>query len=270
LNIQGEENGFQKYKVLARGGDACKKLAGVKDVQFKYWKTEIPYLLIDAVFELYSGEMNAAFRKIRFILAEYFGGNNPETRKEYIQKIEKDVSMNAKIFQFLRQIPSFGLSFSEWSSAMTDLLQSFWGLEERPTFESFKRKKGFVMKEMANMPVERFHSSTDNVSNYYRSVDTIHALKGATLDAVLLFLSKDSKGQNISLNDFLCKGDAPMTEKQRLIYVACSRASQFLALAVPSEVSDDVVGRVFEGVFFDKRIINLQSKLAFDGVIVEN
>lgn len=253
-NIQGvirdfcqkcEENGFQKYKVLARGSDACKRLVGVKDVQFKYWKTEIPYLLIEAVLDFHKGEMNDAFRKIRFVLAEYLGGNNPDTRKDYIQKIDSDVSMNAKIFQFLQQIPSFGLSFSDWSSTMTDLLQSFWDLEEKPVFEAYKRKRGYVMEKMANEPVERFHSSTDN---YHRGVDTIHALKGATLDAVLLFLSKDSKGQNISLGDFLRKGDDPMTEKQRLIYVACSRASQFLAMAVPGDVCDDVVKRVLGGV----------------------
>lgn len=30
-----------------------------------------------------------------------------------------------------------------------------------------------------------------------------------------------------------------MTEKQRLLYVACSRAEQFLAFAVPAEISDE-------------------------------
>ncbi|MEE3463984.1 MAG: hypothetical protein VZQ27_06805, partial [Candidatus Cryptobacteroides sp.] len=115
-------------------------------------------------------------------------------------------------------------------------------------------KKGYVMKEIANVPVEQFHSSTDNDSNYHRSVDTIHALKGATLDAVLLFLSKDSKGQNISLNDFIRKEDGSMTEKQRLIYVACSRASQFLAMAIPADVSDDVVERILGGVKINKLV----------------
>ena len=214
FNQTCDEHGFLKRKVLARGTDACKKLAGVKDVQFKYWKTEIPFLLIDAVFELYTGEMNAAL--------------------------------------------------------MTELLQSFWGLAEEPVFEAFKRKKGYVMKEMANVPVEQFHSSNDGGSDYHRSVDTIHGVKGATLDAVLLFLSPNSRAQNISLNDFSVQADTSMTEKQRLIYVACSRASQFLALAVPGSVSDDVIERVFDGVEFDYRLINLQGELVFEENEVEN
>ena len=259
-----DEYGFQKRKVLARGTDACKKLSGVKDVEFKYWKTEIPYLLIDAVFELYSGEMNAAFRKMRYVLAEYLGGDTPDTRKAYIHQIENDVVMNAQIFKFLRQIPSLGLCFNEWSNQTTELLQSFWGLAERPIFEAFKRKKGYVMRDMANVPVEQFHSSNDGDSDYHRSVDTIHGVKGATLDAVLLFLSPNSRGQNISLNDFSSQVDNSMTEKQRLIYVACSRASQFLALAVPGNVSDNVIERVFGGVEFEKRLINLQGELVFE------
>lgn len=270
FNQTCDEHGFLKRKVLARGTDACKKLAGVKDVQFKYWKTEIPFLLIDAVFELYTGEMNAAFRKIRYVLAEYMGGDNPDTKKIFIHQIENDVAMNAQVFKFLRQIPSFGLSFNEWSKQMTELLQSFWGLAEEPVFEAFKRKKGYVMKEMANVPVEQFHSSNDGGSDYHRSVDTIHGVKGATLDAVLLFLSPNSRAQNISLNDFSVQADTSMTEKQRLIYVACSRASQFLALAVPGSVSDDVIERVFDGVEFDYRLINLQGELVFEENEVEN
>lgn len=265
-----EENGFRKCKVLARGVDACKKLAGVKDLQFKYWKTEIPYLLIEAVFEVYSGEMNAAFRKVRFVLAEYFGGDNPDARKAFIQQIENDVAMNARIFRFLQQIPSFELSFSEWANRMTEVLQSFWSLDERPVFEAFKRKKGYVMREMANVPVEQFHSSNDNGSDYHRIVDTIHSVKGATLDAVLLFMSKDSRGQNISLNDFMTQENNSMTEKQRLIYVACSRASQFLALAVPGNVSDDVIERVLDEGEFEKRIINMKGEFVFEEADIEN
>ena len=41
------------------------------------------------------------------------------------------------------------------------------------------------MKEMANVPVEQYHQSNDKDSEYHKSIDTIHAVKGATLDAVL-------------------------------------------------------------------------------------
>ncbi len=119
------------------------------------------------------------------------------------------------------------------------------------------------MKEMANVPVEQYHQSNDKDSEYHKNIDTIHAVKGATLDAVLLFLSPDSRGQSISLNDFLNKEIKVMTESQRMIYVACSRASQFLALAVPKSITDEKIKRALDGIDIDIRNINLQGELAF-------
>lgn len=112
------------------------------------------------------------------------------------------------------------------------------------------------MKEMAGVPVEQYHQSNNKGNEYHKSIDTIHAAKGATLDAVLLFLSSDSRGQSVSLNDFLRSADRTMTESQRMIYVACSRARQFLALAVPITIADEDIRRALSDVKFEIRIIN--------------
>ena len=77
-------------------------------------------------------------------------------------------------------------------------------------------------KEMANVPVEQFHQSNEKGSDYHKSIDTIHSVKGATFDAILLFFSKDSRGESISLNDFPQNEIRVMTEGQRMIYVAYS------------------------------------------------
>ena len=55
-----------------------------------------------------------------------------------------------------------------------------------------------------------------------------------------------------------------MTERQRMIYVACSRASQFLALAVPCSITDDFIRSTLHGVDIDIRNINLQGELEFN------
>ena len=120
------------------------------------------------------------------------------------------------------------------------------------------------MREIADVPVERFHQSRDKGSEYQKSIDTIHAVKGATLDAVLLFLSTDSRGQSISLNDFPQNEVRVMTEAQRMIYVACSRATQFLALAVPGSTTDETIHTALTGIDVDIRVINLQAELAFE------
>ena len=144
------------------------------------------------------------------------------------------------------------------------LLYDYWGLEEIPIFEPSQKQAGYKMKEMADVPVEHFHQSKDRVSEYHRSIDTIHAVKGATLDAVLLFLSSDSRGQNISLNDFPSSEVRSMSESQRMIYVACSRASQFLALAVPNSISDIKIRETLAGVDIIIQDINLQRELPDD------
>lgn len=262
FNQTCDDNGLRSKIILARGTEMCKKLTGVKDVDFKYWKTETPYLLIDAAFEFDAGEMAAAFRKVRLVLSSLFCGNDYESKRSFIHTIEHDIEWNTRIFGFLKQIPSFSLSYKEWSEQTEALLQTYWELDEKPTFEPFQKKDGYKMKEMANVPVEQYHQSKNTESEYHKSVDTIHSVKGATYDAVLLFLSEDSLGQRISFNDFPQEEIATMTEKQRLIYVACSRATQFLAFAVPATISDAAISTTLAGIEVDIRLINLQGELA--------
>ena len=259
-----DDNDLSSRIILARGVDKCKKLAGVKDVEFKYWKSELPYMLIDAVLAFNSGDMNYAFRKVRFVLSDLLVGNNLEAKRKFVYEIEVNVEWNARIFGFLKQVPSFSLSFKEWSEQTCTLLNDYWKLGKNPVFVPYQRKTGYKMQEMADVPVERYHQSSDKGSEYHKSIDTIHAVKGATFDAVLIFLSSDSRGQSISLKDFPANGVEVMTESQRMIYVACSRATQFLALAVPSCVTDQKIRNALSGVNIDIREINLQRELALD------
>lgn len=258
-----DDNELSKRIILARGVNKCKTLAGVKDVDFKYWKSDLPYLLIDAVFALEASDMDYAFRKIRLVLSRLIAKDSPDAKRQFIHEIEHNKDWNAKIFRFLKQIPSFSLSFKEWSEQTCVLLHDFWELDEQPMFVPYQRQVGYKMKEMENVPVERFHQSRDEGSDYHKSIDTIHAVKGATLDAVLLFLSANSKGQGISLNDFPRRSVRYMTESQRMIYVACSRAVNFLALAVPKSIADENIKRTLAGVDIDVRYINLQGELMF-------
>lgn len=258
-----DDNELSKRIILARGVNKCKTLAGVKDVDFKYWKSDLPYLLIDAVFALEASDMDYAFRKIRLVLSRLIAKDSPDAKRQFIHEIEHNKDWNAKIFRFLKQIPSFSLSFKEWSEQTCVLLHDFWELDEQPMFVPYQRQVGYKMKEMENVPVERFHQSRDEGSDYHKSIDTIHAVKGATLDAVLLFLSANSKGQGISLNDFPRRSVRYMTESQRMIYVACSRAVNFLALAVPKSIADENIKRTLAGVDIDIRYINLQGELMF-------
>ena len=243
-----DDNGLKSRKVLARSISMCKNLSGISDTAFKYWKGELPYLVIGAKHDAQAGDMSSAFRKARLVLADLVGGETIDDRREYLHKIEHDVGINAEIYNFLEKIPSFSLSFIDWSQQVCDLLVAHWGLMERPILAAYEKKKGYLMKIVAKQPVEMYYQSFDKNNAYYNKVGTIHSVKGASLDGVLLFLSKDSKGQQISLKDFPQSEIKQMTEKQRIIYVACSRARQFLALAVPVEVPDEQIRQSLAGV----------------------
>ena len=246
FNRRCNEYGQEKRVVLARGLTKCKQLAGVKDLKFKYWKSEIPYLLIDAVFAFDDNDMDVAFRKIRQVLGMLQYSDDYEGRRIFIQDIERSIDCNTRIYCFIKQIPSFSLSFENWSAQTAQLLHDFWELDSVPVFEVYQRKsdtQGRRISEIASLPVEEYHQSNQQDSDYSRCVNTIHGVKGATMDAVLLFLSENSRGESISLRDFPSHPVNQMNESQRLIYVACSRAKQFLALAVPSSISDAEINR---------------------------
>ena len=68
---------------------------------------------------------------------------------------------------------------------------------------------------------------------------------------------------SLSIRDFPKHPVAVMNESQRLIYVACSRAKQFLALAVPGNVNDNEIRQALSGVDFVVRDINRQTELEF-------
>ena len=260
-----DDRGQEKRIVLARGTNMCKKLAGIKDLEFRYWKSDIPYLLIDAVFAFENNEMDVAFRKIRQVLGLLMYGDNHESRRSFINKIEHDNAYNSKIFCFIKQIPSFSLSFNEWTTQTTQLLQNYWVLDGLPVFEIYKRKtdnQGRGMREIAVLPVETYYQSENQDGEYSKYVDTIHSVKGATVDAVLLFLSENSRGESISLRDFPPQPVAEMSESQRLLYVACSRAKQFLAFAIPCNVTDNEIRNTL-GRDVIIRDINLQGELIF-------
>lgn len=245
--------------ILARGENMCKLLAGVTDLKFRYWKSPIPYYLIDAKLLYAEKQFDKAFDKIRITLAELlFEADNYAEKKDFLLDIKDKLDWNIKILRFIKMIPSLSMSFAEWTQKMQQQLFEYWKLSELPDFQVYSRKAGYTMKKMSKEVVEKFHSSDDKASVYRNYVNTIHSVKGASMDAVLLFLSEKSTGQNISLSDLPIAPITEMTEKQRLIYVACSRAKHFLAIAVPASVSIEKIEKVLNNTTYEIRQSGLQ------------
>ncbi|GAB1452405.1 hypothetical protein MASR2M47_24610 [Draconibacterium sp.] len=115
-------------------------------------------------------------------------------------------------------------------------LKTELGLDYEPDFKIRKKNTAGFDKTTLDNPVNRYFRKAITHNNI--PVTTIHQVKGMTFDSVFLILSADSRGQNISLKDFVLKEAMP-TEKQRLIYVAISRPRQLLCIGVPDTTPED-------------------------------
>lgn len=155
-------------------------------------------------------------------------------------------------------MPGLDETFHSWTLKMPKFIQETFDLDKEPAIEVYKRKKNFDIREMAQSKLsDYFGCSYEN--NDRRLIQTIHSVKGVSTDAVLLFVSDNSNGKQISLNEFNAR--TSMSEKQRMIYVACSRARQFLAIAVPSSYSTDNISKILNGTNFEIKAPGLQEEI---------
>jgi len=151
-------------------------------------------------------------------------------------ELKNDKETNASIFNLIRGLPSFDLSIKDWTTQTQQYLKSELELETEPDFKIRKKNTAGFDKTTLDNPVTKYFKKAITGNNI--PVTTIHQVKGMTFDSVFLILSANSKGQNISLKDFVSKEAMP-TEKQRLIYVAISRPRQLLCIGVPNTTTED-------------------------------
>lgn len=128
----------------------------------------------------------------------------------------------AEMFDFIQKLPSTNDTLSNW---ITELQQKGINL----TIDLGK----------ANVRIESlFIISNRELRQERPYLRTIHSVKGMTLEAVLVFLSKKAAHTNYTtiLNDpGYCIDN---NEELRIVYVACTRPKKLLWIAVPSDDID--------------------------------
>lgn len=242
-----EEFELKDKLIVARGSDEVNKLSGGR-IRLAIWKSTIPYNLIKAKIAFDDGKYSEAMKLLRYVWGDcLYDKYAYEEKKQFLLSLENDVDSNCCMLEVLQSIPSLHKSFSEWQVESENMLQEKLNLVHKPDFDRRSRLEGHKMAELIGENVDRYFGVIEDAGDYRDNVETIHMAKGASVDAVLLFLSSDSRGANISLNLFPDQGQNinNMTEKHRLIYVACSRAKQFLAFAVSSEVTEGMIRQKF-------------------------
>jgi DNA helicase-2/ATP-dependent DNA helicase PcrA len=215
-------------RVLVRGGTLLEAFGVIVKHEIM-WKIDpcVPYHLILSKYEMNKGDINSCVRRIRRCLPFLINSSlDVRGQKAWLEKEGNKPFWNARIIELVARLPPFDLSLAEWTSHTQKLCMQVLETEHLPNFELKKGNKSPLHKEKVSI---LYKSSTD-----YSIVSTIHAVKGMTFDSNMLVLSKNSLGQNISINDF-SRPEVFPGEKKRMIYVAMSRPRQQLVIAIPQD-----------------------------------
>jgi superfamily I DNA/RNA helicase len=242
-----EAHRLESKLVLARGESDLKRLSATR-TQVEPWKQKLPYKIINAQILYSRNEIKDALNDMKWVLADLlYDRNHFNKKKEYVIENEKKPEFNGLLLKLLSEMPPLSSSFEDWYCTITLLLQQTLNLKTKPNFIFKQRMPGYKMNELKKEPISSYFGIDDKKAV---KAQTIHSVKGASVDAVLLFLNDKCSGKGISIKDIPNQNNQieAMNEKHRLIYVACSRAKQFLAIAVPSTVTEQSIRQRFAGL----------------------
>ena len=233
--------------VLVRGKSDLTRLAAFR-TKIEPWKSKIPYRIIEVELLYTQNMIKEAMDKMAWICAYLiYGDGHFAEMKKYVQERNNTVEFNIMLLQLIKLLPSLSLSFNNWDGKTRQLLKDALKLSIIPDFEFKQRMTGYNMNSLLEQPINSYFGQVkDNVV----TAQTIHSAKGASVDAVLLYLHNQSGAQVISFNDIPdnSNGLLEIKEKHRLIYVACSRAKQLLSIAIPSSITEEQIRRKMKGL----------------------
>jgi len=136
------------------------------------------------------------------------------------------------VFELLCSLPwTSGRAAGDWANEANDILKNSRFPELRVGVKRNSQKCRYQDLKLAGAFAQSDLLPQENEAVY----KTVHAVKGETLDAVMLALKKKA-GQGPFYVNLLGK-DIAGNEELRIVYVAITRARRMLALAVPSKAA---------------------------------
>ena len=228
-----ENNNLKNCHILTRGRKMIRNINGVVRAVY-HWKSRMPYMLVKALVSKEENDYTLAIKYMIYACSELSA--DEENRREHIKTSLDDRAKRSQMIDILQSLPSLDATFEQWTNDAQQVLKEKLNLQGDVNF--MPKQRG-ANGDTLNHEILAKYYRTNAAQPLPFSIETIHSSKGASYGAVLLFLAKNS---TLSLNDF--KNDQPLTEKQRLLYVACSRAEQFLAFAVPADTSNSKIRRL--------------------------
>jgi DNA helicase-2/ATP-dependent DNA helicase PcrA len=227
---------FTKNHIVVRGNTLKNKMMGITG-DINPWKNLIPTSILRASHSFETKNVKDAVRELRkVILPLQFPDADYQQLQTIQSSVAEDYSQNATLYEFLHFIPDSSKSFELWSAECLDLLKHHFGILDQTTFDFKSKMNGFRMADLKKQPVNKYFDKSAS-AGFNIPITTIHQIKGATLDAILCFFGDRNGKETITFDDFVAPLGFP-SEKQRMIYVACSRPKQLLALAFPEKITD--------------------------------
>ncbi len=196
------------------------------------WRGSISERVARSRFLYESGDYASAFRNLERAILQALSSHDTfdPTRLRGLYESGKLGCWRGDIFELLSSLPwTWGQSIGEWADQANTVLRAF-----TPANLTVGVKRNSKNCRYQDLKLESVFGRADLLPHKDEPVfKTVHAVKGETLDAVMLVLKKKTGQGSFYVNLF--GDDISGNEELRIVYVAMTRARRMLALVVPSE-----------------------------------
>lgn len=229
--------------ILVRGNSMKNKLSGNSQLQ-RPWGNQIASTIIKAKNNFDGKNIKDSINELRALCVSLINYQADYHELKEIERHSKiDHSFNSILFKLLKNLPSLSLTIKEWTKLTQVYLQEKLSLNYELDFKLRNRNSRYFKTAILNDPVINHFTKSYSETNI--PINTIHFVKGKSLDSVLVFFNEKKHQNNITFKDICNNNNDFPSEKQRLIYVALSRPKKLLAMAFHSSVNQNEIVKKF-------------------------
>ena len=228
-----------KVAVLVRGrsGLTGKDYSQIKNL----WQSQTARLLSEAAYERDYKSIGRAVNMVSKALFQIFINSSLISNDIDFEAIERIMTRNQWgkiVFNFCKSMPGADVSLRLWKKQIMLLILQFktkYILEFLVGSEIKIKTRDTKLGDFFEQPIKFFYAKSFD-KHYLNS--TIHAVKGCTFEAVLLLIGKNGKLTSNMLNTKPVE-----SEEIRTAYVAMTRATQVLIVAIPNTIKKNSLVR---------------------------
>ncbi len=220
--------------ILVRANNTFKKIMGIfqHTKSLNPWNDNFTKELLESKYLFDSGDFKQAFKIIEKAFCKKINNSKictPDQLKETVSKIGFS-TWRKEIYKLLLKLPKANGKIKDWvNSVNKSLKENIFDISIKLKIKSDRGQNKYSLVTFEEM--FQLHKITYMNKDY--RVCTVHAVKGETLEAVLLLLKKKA-GNNQSYVNVL-HDDITNNEELRIVYVAITRPRKILVIAVPEK-----------------------------------